>query len=87
MESFIKAAVATGQVSLWLLVAVAVVAAVWLLWRSSPVLTGRPCHAALFMASTMALCRLVQYPKSGHATHEQKRRLFPARRQSNVSHR
>ena len=44
-----KAVVASGPVRLWLLVAVgvAVVAAVWLLWRSGPALTGRPCHAAL----------------------------------------
>ena len=47
-ESLNNAAVATGPVRLWLPVAVAAVAAVWLLWRSGPVLTGRPCHAALF---------------------------------------
>ena len=37
---------ATGPVRLWLPVVVAV-AAVWVLWWSGPVLTGRPYHAAL----------------------------------------
>ena len=49
---------ATGPVSLCLLVAVSV-AAVWLLWRSGPVLTGRPCHAARFI--------LPKWPSSGQA--------------------
>ena len=46
-KPFRNAAVATGPVRLWPPVAVAAVAAVWLLWRSGPVLTCRPCHAAL----------------------------------------